>query len=127
MKRILISISDCVGVAEVDENGQCDGTQLNYPGQTLRAAIQKHWDADTLLLVFDALFGTGYHSVTTACGAGGVAWTYRLNPIYTELEAIAAHDAMVANAKAGKPAGKSGLTLAFDRLFNQMPLNKERT
>ena len=120
MNRILISIGNSVTVSEVDDNGQCNASKLNFPGQTLRAAIQKNYGSPNLILVWDTLFGTGYHSVTTGCSAGGHGFTFYLEPIYSEQEVIAVHGENVKKAKDGKPAGKSGLTLAFDRLQAQV-------
>lgn len=115
--RFLISVSgDGVSVLAVDANGQCNGTGLNEPGQTLRSVIRKYDGHPNLVLVHDAQFGTGYHTITQACSAGGHGWCYRLTPYYPESESSAAHEAMVAAAKAGRPVGKSGLTIAFDRL-----------
>jgi len=118
--RILIEVGGgVVGVLAVDAAGQCNGTGLNFPGQTLADAIRKHDTNPNLVLVHDAIFGTGYHTITQACGAGGAGWTYRLTPYYSDDEAVAAHDAMVQACKAGRPVGKSGLAIAFDRLESE--------
>jgi hypothetical protein len=118
-KRILISVGSSVGVCAVDEDGQCNGTGLNEPGQTLRSTIQRY-EGD-LILVRDCLFGTGYHRVVTGCGAGGVGWTFRLEPFASAQQEVDAHTAMVQEVKEGKPVGRSFLSLVFDRLEGKRP------
>lgn len=79
MDRILITCGGSINVAAVTPEGQANGTNLNYPGQSLHEALRKH--EGKLIVIFDALFGTGYHRVYFGCSAEGHGWTYRLEPL----------------------------------------------
>lgn len=118
--NLLISVSgNGVSISE-ERGGQLNASQFvakNIPGQTLRALLREYWGSPNTVLVHDSEFGTGYHSVTTHCSAGGHSWGYRLHPVMSEAESVECHNAMVSQAKAGVPVtAKSGLEIAFARI-----------
>lgn len=120
--NILINVSGSgASIGEVTK-GQVDCGAFaheNVPGNSLRNLIHKYWGHPNTIIVQDSEFGSGYHRVTTACGAGGCSWSYRLHLVVSDAEAIDLHDFMVQQAMAQLPVtGKSGLEVAFERAID---------
>lgn len=118
--NVLLSVSGSgVTIGEVNggQVGCAKFASENAERLTLRHAIRKYWGLGNTVVVEDCEFGTGYHRVTTHCGAGGVGWGYRLHQVVSVDESVAMHDAMVRQALAKEPVtGKSGLEVAFERV-----------